>query len=103
MSDSMIGEIEDIEEDVLKLVQGGEHDPAGVSQRLVERGFADSKIRVAFWFLIGAGQLDLTPNLQFELPSQAVPIASVTEAQVVDVHQRLTGIGLGSAMDQALL
>lgn len=30
-------------------------------------------------------------------------IASMTESQVVDVHRRLTGIGLGSALDQALL
>lgn len=76
MSDATIGEIEEIEREVLRLVESGEHDPSRILEHLVDRGNPDSKVRVAFWFLIGSGRLDLTPNLQFELPSRALPLAS---------------------------
>jgi dGTPase len=48
-------------------------------------------------------RLELSETFEERLRIAADSIASMTEAQVVDVHQRLTGIGLGSAMDRALL
>lgn len=76
MPESTIGEIEGIEEQILGIVGEGERDPARILGKLVERGLPDSKIRVAFWFLIGAGRLDLTPTLQFELPNHSLQLAS---------------------------
>lgn len=84
------------------------------AQRFGQRALIRSLFNTFADAALESNELDIFPNLTKERLNLARSegevlrivsdlIASMTESQVSEVNRRLTGVGLGSAMDQSLL
>lgn len=84
------------------------------AQRFGQRALIRSLFNTFADAALESNELDIFPNLTKErlnlaraegevLRTVSDLIASMTESQVSEVNRRLTGVGLGSAMDQSLL